>query len=302
MHHRTPPGRAPARAAALAAILHLLLLSLLAGCVAPLRPAADGAASGSPPSGSPASGSPASGSPSAELVVFAAASLTDAFDEIAAGFEAAHPGVTVVTNYGGSSGLVTQLLEGGAADVFASANAAQMQKLVDAGLVGESPQDFVSNRLVVIVPAANPAGITSLAGLAAPGVKLVLALPGVPVRDYTDQMVQALAADPAYGAAYAGGFYANLVSEEENVRQVAAKVALGEADAGVVYASDVTPDIGGRVLQLPVADAWNVIANYPIARLAGAPQPALAQEFVDTVLGAEGQSILRRWGFGPAAP
>ncbi len=266
------------------AILAMLLLS--AGCAqAPLL------------RGTPAESS----APPVELLVFAAASLTGAGNEIAAAFEAAHPGVRIVANYGGSSGLATQLLEGGVADVFASANDAQMQKIVDAGLAGDAPQVFAGNRLVVIVPADNPAGIETLANLADPGVLLVLALPGVPVRDYADQMIQAMAADPEYGAGFADAVYANLVSEEENVRQVAAKVALGEADAGVVYTSDVTPDLVADLLQIPVPDAFNVTATYPIVRLADAPQAELAQAYVDFVLSEQGQSILQKWGFGPAA-
>lgn len=269
----------------------LVLAILLAGCVQPITAPAAGGADAS-----------AAAEQQAELLVFAAASLTDAFDEIAGSFEAAHSGVTIVANYGASSALATQILEGGAADLFASANETQMQKLVDAGSVTETPQIFATNRLVLIVPADNPAGIETLADLAAPGVLLVLAQPGVPVRDYADQMIQALAADAAYGASYADAVYANLVSEEENVRQVAAKIALGEADAGVVYTSDVTPDIAADVLQIEVPDAFNVVATYPIARLAETAQPDLAQAYIDLILSEEGQMMLQKWGFGPAAP
>lgn len=235
-----------------------------------------------------------------ELIVFAAASLTDAFDEINAAFEAQNPGVTVLANYGGSSGLATQLLEGAPADVFASANTRQMQNVVDAGLVTADPATFATNRLVIIAPADNPAGLQTPADLAQPGIKLVLATSGVPVRDYTDQMVELLAADPAYPTNFAEAVYANLVSEEENVRQVAAKVALGEADAGVVYTSDVTPDIAADVQQIAVPDAVNVIAAYPIAPVAAAPHPEAAQRYVDFMLSSEGQAILMRWGFGAA--
>ncbi len=235
-----------------------------------------------------------------ELLVFAASSLTDAFDEMAAAFEAQNPNVTILTNYGGSSGLATQLLEGAPADVFASANAAQMQNVVDGGRISADPVTFATNRLVVITPADNPAAIETPADLALPGIKLVLATPGVPVRGYADQMIARLSEDPAYGAAFAEAVYANLVSEEENVRQVAAKVALGEADAGVVYTSDVTPDIAADVAQIAVPDALNVVATYPIAAVGDAIHPTVAQRFVDFVLGDEGQAILMRWGFGAA--
>lgn len=237
-----------------------------------------------------------------ELLVFAAASLTDAFNEIVKAFEAQNPGVTVVTNYGGSSGLAAQLLEGGLADIFASANNTQMQRVVDAGEIVDDPQIFATNRLVVIVPSSNPGGIETLADLANPDLLLILAMRGVPVRDYADEMFADLAADPAYGPTYREAVYANLVSEEENVRQVAAKVALGEADAGIVYTSDVTPDLVDSVRQIELPDAYNVIAVYPIARLADAPHADAAAAFLDFVLSDEGQSILNRWGFGSARP
>lgn len=238
-------------------------------------------------------GQPAGGQ-TRELTVFAASSLTDAFNDLAQAFEDQNAGVVVVLNYAGSSQLAAQLIAGVDADVFASANAAQMQNVIDNGRVAAGAEKlFVSNRLTVIVPADNPAGISALADLAQPGVHLILAVEGVPVRAYTDDIV---AAQPA---AFQKQFYGNLVSEEDNVRQVAAKVALGEADAGVVYTSDVTPDIAGQVQQIAIPDAQNVVATYPIAPLTDAPQPDLAQSFVAFVLSAEGQAILSRWGFGP---
>lgn len=237
---------------------------------------------------------------STELAVFAAASLTDAFDEISREFEAQHPGVMVIANYGGSSQLATQIREGAQADVYASANEAQMQAIAEAGHLDGDPALFVTNRLVLIVPADNPAGITTLADLAQPGVRLVVAVPGVPVRGYTDQVIAALAADPNYGAAYAGSVIANIASEEDNVRQIVAKVALGEADAGIVYASDVTPDVREDVKQIDIPAEVNVTAAYPIAVVAGSDHPDLAQAFIAFVLSDDGQAILAKWGFGPA--
>lgn len=229
-----------------------------------------------------------------ELTVFAAASLTDAFNELAEAFEAQHDGVQVALNFAGSSQLAAQLNEGAAADIFASANPLQMQAVVGAGrIVPGSEKLFVSNRLTVIVPADNPAGITALEDLAQPGVHLILAVEGVPVRQYTDEIVATFPAD------FQESFYANLVSEEDNVRQAAAKIALGEADAGIVYTSDVTPDIASQVQQITIPEAQNVVASYPIAPLADAPAPELAQRFIDFVLSHEGQAILARWGFGP---
>ncbi len=232
-----------------------------------------------------------------ELTVFAAASLTDAYEAIADAFEAANPGVRVVYNFGGSSTLATQLVQGAPADVFASANNAQMTVAIEGGRIAGMPRTFAKNRLVLIVPASNPPNIQSLRDLATPGISLILAAPEVPVRVYTDTMLERMANDPAYGAAYRSAVLANLVSEEPNVRQVSAKVALGEADAGVVYMSDVTPDIMDDVSALPIPDAFNTIATYPIALINDARQPELAQRFVDFVLSDAGQGILVEWGF-----
>lgn len=229
-----------------------------------------------------------------ELTIFAASSLSDAFNELGRAFEAKHEGVRVVFNYGGSSQLATQLNEGGVADLFASANGDQMAVVIAGGQVAAGRDLlFLSNHLTIIVPADNPANIQALEDLGRPNIQLILAIAGVPVRQYTDQMIAAM---PPH---FQEQFYANLVSEEENVRQVAAKVALGEADAGIVYVSDITPDISGRVQQIIIPDSQNIIATYPIAPLANAPHPELAQQFIDFVLSPEGQTILRKWGFGP---
>src|SRR5687768_15727441 len=162
------------------------------------------------------------------LVVFAAASLTDAFEDIATQFEAQH-NVEILFNFGSSSDLAAQLAESAPADVFASANHTQMNNAINAGRIAGSPQTFAQNRLVLIVPFDNPAAISNLADLANDGVKVVLAAEGVPVRDYTNTMLDRLAADAAYGEDYRTAVSTNIVSEEQNVRQVAAKIALGEA-------------------------------------------------------------------------
>lgn len=228
------------------------------------------------------------------ITVFAASSLTDAFNELSETFQSQNEGVEVVLNYGSSSQLAAQLSEGVTADVFASANIAQMQAVIEDGRVEAGTETvFVSNRLTIVVPADNPAAITALEALGQPDILLVLAVEGVPVRDYTDDIVGAMSAD------FQVQFYANVVSEEDNVRQVSAKVALGEADAGIVYTSDVTPDIANQVQQIAIPDAQNIVATYPIAPIADAPNPELAQSFIDFVLSPEGQSILSRWGFGP---
>lgn len=231
------------------------------------------------------------------LTVFAASSLTDAFEDIATGFEAEHSGVDVILNFAGSTDLAAQLAEGAPADVFASANNTQMSVAVDAERIAGSPSAFVRNRLVLIVPADNPANILTLRDLANEGVQLIIAAPEVPVRTYTDTLLDRLAADPAYGEDYRTAVMANVVSEEQHVRQVSAKVALGEADAGIVYVSDITPDINDQVIAIAIPDSLNTIATYPIAITNDAANPELAQAFVDYILSDAGQDTLERWNF-----
>lgn len=236
------------------------------------------------------------------LTVFAASSLTDAFGELAQQFQESHPDVEVTLNFASSSVLATQLSEGAPADVFASANEKQMQVAIDAGRIQEPAQIFARNQLVIAIPADNPGQIESLDDLANPGILLVLAAPEVPVRTYTDQVMAALAADPAYGDAYVAAVLQNVVSEEANVRRVVAKIALGEADAGIVYSSDITPDVAGSVMTIPIPDAINPVAQYPIAITSDSAQAEQAQAFVDFVLSDEGQAILVHWGFLPRCP
>jgi molybdate transport system substrate-binding protein len=232
-----------------------------------------------------------------ELVVFAASSLTDAFERVVEAFERENPGVQVLTNYGGSSQLAVQLVEGAQADVFASANERQMDVAIQGERIAGDPVQFARNRLTVIVPHDNPGQIVTLRDLANPGVLLVLAVPGVPIRTYADDLVDQLALDEGYGPRFRDGFYQNLVSEEKNVRTVVARVALGEADAGVVYSSDVTPQVAARVLEIPIPVSHGQTAVYPVGIVAGAPQPVLAQRFVDFLLSPKGQEILAASGF-----
>lgn len=231
------------------------------------------------------------------LTVFAAASLTGAFKEIASAFQAAHPGVTVTLNFAGSQTLRTQIEQGAQADVFASANTTEMDTLIsDGDVAGSAPRVFVSNKLVVILPADNPASLQSLQDLARPGVKLVLAAENVPVGIYARQALDLM--DAKFGAGFKDKVLANVVSNEEDVKLVVAKVQLGEADAGFVYTSDAVAAPELKSIQIP-AD-MNVIARYPIAALHKSPNADLASEFIAYVLSADGQAVLQRWGFAPA--
>lgn len=241
--------------------------------------------------------SPTSAQTNKTLTVFAAASLTDAFKEIKTAFEQATPGVTITYSFGASNTLATQLAQGAPADLFASANVAQMNAAIAAKRIAGEPRIFARNRLVLIIPTDNPAKIMTLKDLIKPRVKIVIAAKGVPVRDYTDVMLGKLGKMPEYGVDYSVEFMKNVVSEEPNVRQVAAKIALGEADAAFVYRSDVTPDLNRSVRMLEVPDAVNTLADYPIAVTDNSPNPDLAKQYIDFVLSDAGQSILVKWNF-----
>jgi len=227
---------------------------------------------------------------SVKLTVFAAASLTESFSEIATAFEASHPGVDVSFNFAGSNTLRAQIEQGAQADVFASANTNEMDALVTDGLA-DMPRIFLTNRLVIITPANNPANLSTADDLARADLKLVLAAEEVPVGRYARLMLDNV------GAGFKTQVLTNVVSNENSVKQVVAKVQLGEADAGIVYASDAVAAPGLPVIEIPVE--WSVLAEYPIAALKDAPQPELAAEFVAFVLSSEGQAILQKWGFTP---
>ncbi|MGH7514777.1 MAG: molybdate ABC transporter substrate-binding protein [Gemmatimonadales bacterium] len=242
---------------------------------------------------------PAEPAPSA-INVFAAASLTESFRELGRAFEQSHPGVTVQFNFAGSQQLALQMEQGAPADVFASADQRWMDYAKDKGLVeGEAPV-FARNRLVVIVPKTNPARIGGLPDLVRRGTKVVLAAEAVPVGKYSREALQKLAGARGYPEGYDRRVLANVVSQEENVKSVVAKVQLGEADAGVVYRSDVTPAVARYVRVFEIPEESNVVAEYPIAVVKSARNPEAARAFVDLVRGDEGQRVLQQHGLIPA--
>lgn len=225
-----------------------------------------------------------SGSPSSEgvVTVFAAASLADAFESIGADFEADHPETEVVFNFAGSQTLATQIVEGAGADVFASADIEQMNRVVGEDLV-ETPLVFAENRLAIVVEATNPHGISGLSDLARTDLTVVLGAPEVPVGAYTNRVL------------LEAGVEVVAASLEADVRSVLTKVSLGEADAGVVYRSDIVT-AGDSVAEVVIPDAFNVTARYPIAVLTGGSETARA--FVDYVLSPQGVSHLEAAGLG----
>jgi molybdate transport system substrate-binding protein len=219
-----------------------------------------------------------------DLVVFAASSLNPTFATLGKEFEAAHPGVTVKFSFDGSAALVDQLKAGAPADVFASADRANMDKASTAGLLRDSPAQFTTNVLTLITPSGNPAGITGL-DKSLEGKKLVVCADGVPCGTATRKLATAL------------GITLKPVSEETKVTDVRTKVESGQADAGIVYVTDAKVS-GTKVEALPIAGADKARNEYLIGTVKATIQAPLAAEFVALVTGAHGQQVLKEAGFG----
>lgn len=218
------------------------------------------------------------------LLVSAAASLTDAFGAVEQTFEETHPDVDVVLNLAGSSSLREQILGGAPADVFASANMENMEQVRTAGLVAGEPRIFARNQLRIAVPPGNPAGISGLADFADEALFLGLCANGVPCGDFARAALAAAGIDPSVD------------TNEPDVRSLLTKIEVGELDAGITYVTDVVSS-GGSVEGIVIPDDVNVVADYPVAVLSGAPSPEIADEFVGFLLSAEGQKILSEFGF-----
>jgi len=240
----------------------------LAGC---------GGVAGTPPS-------PTSDKVSGDLTVLAAASLTAAYNEIGQDFTKAHPNAKVTFSFGGSATLVTQILQGAPADVFASADQPNMQKLVDGGLADGKPAVFTQNKLQIVVQAGNPKKIAGLADLANPNLVVDLCAPAVPCGSYAAQ---------AFARA---NVRVTPKSQEQDVKSVVTRVSLGEADAGIVYTTDVKAG-GPSVAGVDIPADQNVVASYPIVRVKGTRNPTTANAFIDWVVGAMGQKVLAQYGF-----
>jgi len=231
------------------------------------------------------------------LNVFGAASLTAAFGEIKTKFEAANPNVTVTYNFAGSNTLATQITNGAPADVFASADTNNMQKV---NTLVNTPQTFARNNVVVIIPAKNPGNIKTLHDLANKGVKIAVAGPSVPVGNYTLEVLSKMGQSSEYGPAYESAVKANFVTQETSVSGVVQKVELGEVDAGYVYVSDAY-SAGSKVSSITIPDQYNIVADYPIATVKDSTHPTQAEAFVQYVLSPDGQAILVQYHFLPAS-
>lgn len=234
------------------------------------------------------------------LTIYSAASLTAAFSDIGEALESAQPGAQVRFNFAGSQQLAQQISQGAPADVFASADEQQIEVAIQSGRVeAEKVKIFANNRLVVIYPAGNPAGITQLQDLAQPDTQVVLADPAVPVGHYAQSFLDKASGQAGFGEDFKTRVLENVVSYEENVKAVVSKVSLGEADAGIVYTSDITPGNAETLGWLQIPEALNVMAAYYIAPIEDSARPELASEFIDFVLSSQGQDTLARFGLLP---
>lgn len=261
--HRFLPARPGAALAA------MLLALTLAGCAPAGNGNNDGGTSG----------------PGGSVTVFAAASLKAAFTELAAAFEAANPGTKVTLSFAGSSDLATQITQGAPADVFASADTRNMDRLRDEGLVDGEPRIFASNTLTIAVPPGNPAGITGFRDLARPGLKVVACASQVPCGAAARAIEQET------------GIALSPVSEESSVTDVLGKVTSGEADAGLVYVTDAI-GAGSKVEAVRFPEAASAVNRYPISAVKDARNKQAADAFVDLALGSQGQAVLGSAGFG----
>jgi molybdate transport system substrate-binding protein len=250
-------------------------ISLLTVAAAVLAACGSTGGTAAPPSAAALSGT---------ISVFAAASLTDSFKALGTSFHAAHSGVTVQFNFAGTPTLVTQIEQGAQADVLASADTTNMDKLKADGFSVGTPQVFAHNQLEIVVAPGNPTGITGLADLAKPGLIYISEEATVPAGKYS---LQALAK---------AGVTVTPKSLETDVKSVVSKVELGEADAGIVYTTDVKA-AGSKVQGVPIPAAYNVVATYPLVAVKGTKNSAVANAFIAFVLSSAGQSMLESFGF-----
>jgi molybdate transport system substrate-binding protein len=256
-------------------------------------------AAGTTPSAAPslaASSAPTSAA-QVDLTVYGAASLKKAFADLQTAYETANPGVKLTMSFDASSALETQIEQGAPADVFASADTKNPQKLVDGGLAAGPITNFAGNTLTVIVPTANPGGVSTPADLAKAGLKVVAAGDDVPITKYADQLLDNLAKVTGYPADFAGKVKANIVSKEDNVAAVVSKIELGEGDAAVVYVTDAKNS--SKVTPIEVPDTANVPATYGAVPVKASRIPEAAAAFISWLAGPEGQAILAKYGFLP---
>lgn len=244
-----------------------------------------------------ASNSPAPSIDGATLTVYGAASLKGALDRLKTTYEASHPGTTLTISTDSSATLRTQIEQGAPADVFLSADVSNPTKLVDGGFAVGDQVAFAGNGLTIVVPAANPAKIATPADLARTGVKIVAAGDEVPITTYATQAIGLLAGLPGYPADFVAAYARNVVSKEDNVKAVIAKIELGEGDAGVVYVTDARASTKVKAIAIP--PQAGIAATYAGVVVKASKHVAAAHAFLDWMNGAEAQQILAEYGFIP---
>ncbi len=272
-----------------------VLALILAACSSTgASPTTSGTASTAPTAATSAAPSAGAGG---ELTIYAAASLKGALDKAKAAYETANQGVTLTISTDSSSALETQIEQGAPADVFLSADTKNPQALVDEGLADGDPVNFAGNKLTIVVPTSNPAGITSPADLAKAGVKVIAAGDSVPITRYATQLVANLAKEAGYPADFVATYTANIASKEDNVKALIAKIELGEGDAGIVYVTDAKASTKVKTVDVP--ETANVHATYAGVVVKGSRNAAAAKAFLDWFAGPDGQAILGSFGFLP---
>jgi molybdate transport system substrate-binding protein len=233
----------------------------------------------------------------AELTVFGAASLKAALEAVTSAYATANPGTIITVSTDSSAALETQIEQGAPADVFLSADTTNPRKLVDGGFASGEPVNFAGNKLTIIVPADNPAGIETPADLANAGLRIIAAGDEVPITRYARQLVANIAAEPGAPADFAAAYAANVASKEDSVSGVVSKIALGEGDAGIVYVTDATAANGVESITVP--DAVNVPATYAGVVVGASSNQEAAGAFLGWLAGPDGQAILSEFGFQP---
>jgi molybdate transport system substrate-binding protein len=281
--------------------LRVLGVSVLAivvlGCSAVGEPPA--APASSPPAVAIPSGSdsPSSSAAATDLTIYGAASLGGALEAAKTAYEAANPGSTLTISTDSSAALEMQIEQGAPADVFLAADTTNPKKLVDGGFAAGGAVDFAGNELAVIVPEGNPGSISTPADLARSGVKVVAAGDSVPITKYATQLVDNLAKVPGYPSDFQAAYDRNVVSKEDNVKAIVAKVGLGEGDAGIVYRTDA--EASADVATVAIPDGANVPATYAGVVVKTSGKADAARAFLDWLAGPDGQAVLKQSGFLP---
>jgi len=244
--------------------------------------------------------SAAPGGPAVELTIFAAASLAGVLVEVKGAYEAEHPGATLTISSDSSAALETQIEQGAPADVFLSADTTNSMKLVEGGFSAGDAVVFAGNELTIVVPSDNPAGVTSPADLAKPGLKIIAAGEEVPITGYAKQLVANLAKEAGFPTDFEARYDANVVSKEDNVKAVIAKIEIGEGDAAIVYVTDAKGSTGVKAIDVP--EGANVFAKYAGVVVGASANQEAARTFLGWLASSDGQVILSSFGFLPPSP